>query len=71
MFSGLVEISQVAFVPGRSIEDNVLLVQELIFQYHLHKGPPCFAMNMDLAKAYDTVEWNFLVMVLQLMNFPP
>jgi len=40
ILSGLVEVSQAAFVPGRSIGDNVLLAQELVFQYHLHQGPP-------------------------------
>ena len=71
MLFGLVDKAQGAFVPGRSIGDNVLLAQELVFQYHLHKGPLRFAMNVDLAKAYNTVEWDFLIMLLRSMNFPP
>ncbi|XP_052201561.1 uncharacterized protein LOC127807600 [Diospyros lotus] len=70
VLSGLVDVSQAAFVPGRSIGDNVLLAQELVFQYHLHQGAPRCAMKVDLAKAYDTVEWDFLLMTLHLMNFP-
>ncbi|XP_052181660.1 uncharacterized protein LOC127794528 [Diospyros lotus] len=70
VLSSLVDVSQAAFVPGRSIGDNVLLAQELVFQYHLHQGPPRCAMKVNLAKAYDTVEWDFLLMTLQVMNFP-
>ena len=70
ILSGLVDGSQATFVPSRSIWDNVLLAQELVFQYHLHKGPPRYALKVDLAKAYDSVEWDFLMMVLQLINFP-
>ena len=70
MLSGLVNKAQATFVDERSIGDNVLLTQELVFQYHLHKRPPRCAMKVDLAKAYDTVEWDFLLIVLHLMNFP-
>ena len=28
-------------------------------------------MKVDLSSAYDSVEWDFLLIVLQLMNFPP
>lgn len=57
--------------PGISIGDNALLAQELIHQYHLHKGPPQCALIFDLAKAYDSVEWDFLLTVLHLMNSLP
>ena len=62
--SGLVDVSQATFVPGLSIRDNVLLAQELVFQYHLHKGPPHCAMKVDITKTYDTIKWDFLLMVL-------
>lgn len=58
-------------MPGRSIGDNVLLAQELVHQYHLHKGQSKCAMKVNLASAYDSIEWHFLLAILQLMNFPP
>ncbi|XP_052172169.1 uncharacterized protein LOC127788096 [Diospyros lotus] len=64
-------VPKATFGPRRSIRDNVLLAQELMFQYHLHKGPPRCAMKVDLAKAYDSMEWDFLLIVLHLMTFPP
>ncbi|XP_031745326.1 uncharacterized protein LOC116405480, partial [Cucumis sativus] len=32
--------NQPAFIPGRSIIDNILLCQELVRAYHLHRGTP-------------------------------
>ncbi|XP_021994181.1 uncharacterized protein LOC110890840 [Helianthus annuus] len=56
----IVSINQSAFVPGRRISDNILLTQELMHSYHRKVGPPRCAFNIDIQKAYDTVEWSFL-----------
>ncbi|KAL0451451.1 UNVERIFIED_CONTAM: LINE-1 retrotransposable element O protein [Sesamum latifolium] len=65
----LVSPSQNAFVPGRSIGDNILLAQEL-YGYNQQRLPPRCALKVDLRKAYDTVEWDFLRAVLTLFGFP-
>ncbi|KAL0286161.1 UNVERIFIED_CONTAM: hypothetical protein Sradi_7155500 [Sesamum radiatum] len=57
----LISPSQNAFVPGRSIGDNILLAQELFQGYNQQHLPPRCALKVDLRKAYDTVEWDFLV----------
>ncbi|GJT83821.1 RNA-directed DNA polymerase, eukaryota, reverse transcriptase zinc-binding domain protein [Tanacetum coccineum] len=56
----LVSINQSAFVPGRLIQDNLLITQELLKGYNSKSGPPRCALKIDIAKAYDTVDWNFL-----------
>ncbi|KAL2250081.1 UNVERIFIED_CONTAM: putative mitochondrial protein [Sesamum indicum] len=61
---------QAAFVPGRSIGDNVMLAQELFTRYNQARLPPRCALKVDIRKAYDTVEWDFLLSVLQLFGFP-
>ncbi|KAL2225756.1 UNVERIFIED_CONTAM: putative mitochondrial protein [Sesamum indicum] len=61
---------QAAFVPGRSIGDNVMLAQELFTGYNQARLPPRCALNVDIRKAYETVEWNFLLSVPQLFGFP-
>ncbi|KAL2240793.1 UNVERIFIED_CONTAM: hypothetical protein Sindi_0720500 [Sesamum indicum] len=33
--------------------------------------PPRCALKVDIRNAYDTVEWDFLLAVLQLFGFPP
>ena len=60
----LVSINQSAFVPGRRISDNILLTQELMRNYHRGRGPPRCAFKVDIQKAYDTVDWNFLRSIL-------
>ncbi|KAL0303730.1 UNVERIFIED_CONTAM: hypothetical protein Sradi_6241100 [Sesamum radiatum] len=66
----LVDINQNAFVPGRKISDNILLSQELLAGYNQRRLSPRCAFKVDLGKAYDSVEWNFLVAVLRLFRFP-
>ncbi|KAL0292748.1 UNVERIFIED_CONTAM: hypothetical protein Sradi_6975500 [Sesamum radiatum] len=67
----LISPSQNAFVPGRSIGDNILLAQELFQGYNQQHLPARCALKVDLRKAYDTVEWDFLGAVLTLFGFPP
>ncbi|KAL0290143.1 UNVERIFIED_CONTAM: hypothetical protein Sradi_7056600 [Sesamum radiatum] len=56
--------------PGRAIGDNILLAQELFSGYNQKHLPPRCALKVDLRKAYDTVEWDFLTAVLILFGFP-
>ncbi|GJV06245.1 hypothetical protein Tco_1343901, partial [Tanacetum coccineum] len=65
----LVSQNQSAFVPGRSISDNILLTQELMHNYHLDRGVPRCAFKVDIQKAYDTVDWLFLREVLVGFGF--
>ncbi|KAL0300099.1 UNVERIFIED_CONTAM: hypothetical protein Sangu_3139400 [Sesamum angustifolium] len=66
----LIDYSQNAFVPGRSIIDNVLLAQELMAGYNQRRLPQRCTLKVDIQKAYDSVEWDFLLEVLRLFNFP-
>ncbi|KAK4384699.1 hypothetical protein Sango_3033900 [Sesamum angolense] len=66
----LISPSQNALVPGRLISDNVLLAQELFSGYNQCRLPPRCALKVDLRKAYDTVEWDFLFATLRLFGFP-
>lgn len=55
----IVSCNQGAFVPKRSIGENILLAQELVNDYHKNKGSPRCALKIDLMKAYDSVSWEF------------
>ncbi|KAL0300440.1 UNVERIFIED_CONTAM: hypothetical protein Scaly_3046100 [Sesamum calycinum] len=66
----LIDSCQNAFVPGRSISDNILLAQELLSGYNQKKLPPRCTVKVDLQKAYDMVEWDYLLAVLRLFKFP-
>ncbi|KAL0291968.1 UNVERIFIED_CONTAM: hypothetical protein Sangu_3259000 [Sesamum angustifolium] len=49
------------FVPGRSISDNILLAQELLAGYNQMRLPERCTLKLDIQKAYDSVEWDFLL----------
>ncbi|KAL0288031.1 UNVERIFIED_CONTAM: putative ribonuclease H protein [Sesamum radiatum] len=65
----LISPSQNAFVPGRSIGDNILLAQELFAGYNRQGLPMRCALKVDLRKAYDTVEWDFLSACYKCLDF--
>jgi hypothetical protein len=67
----IVSINQSAFIPGRRISDNIMLTQELMHNYHRDVGPPRCAFKVDIQKAYDTVDWNFLRITLVGFGFHP
>ena len=51
----IISPSQSAFVQGRSIADNVLITQDLMFNYHCNNGQPRCALKIDIKKAYDSI----------------
>ncbi|KAL4280079.1 hypothetical protein GQ457_03G012010 [Hibiscus cannabinus] len=63
--------NQSAFVPGRMISDNILVAHELIHYLNSAKNGPNkgAAVKLDMEKAYDRVEWHFLVDILTKMGF--
>ncbi|KAL7591715.1 hypothetical protein Lser_V15G35619 [Lactuca serriola] len=65
----IVSNNQSAFIPGRSIIDNILLSQELVRGYHRDRGFSRCAMKVDIQKAYDTVNWSFLQDILFFFGF--
>lgn len=51
----IVSSNQSAFVAGRKIRDNILVIQELFRNYHKEYGPPRCALKVDLRKTYDSL----------------
>ncbi|KAL2246372.1 UNVERIFIED_CONTAM: hypothetical protein Sindi_2905400 [Sesamum indicum] len=51
----LISSCQAAFVPGRSIGDNIMSAQELFMGYNQARLPPRCALKVDIRKAYDTL----------------
>ncbi|CAN1172213.1 LINE-1 reverse transcriptase homolog [Linum perenne] len=66
----LISLNQTAFVKGRRIGDGILLAHELLSKYSDRKISPRCAIQIDLMKAFDSVEWTFILDVLKEMNFP-
>jgi hypothetical protein len=68
MLPKLVSNNQSAFVKGRNIHDNFLLVQQLARAMHKSKEPHIF-LKLDISKAFDTVSWPLLLEVLRHLGF--
>ena len=62
---------QNAFIQGRNITNNILLAYEIFDTLRKKKGRKkgYGALKIDMCKAYDRVNWNFLKVVLLSMNF--
>lgn len=66
----IVSTSQSAFVKGRCIHDNFVFVQGMIKELSRKKRPTLF-MKLDIAKAFDSVDWSYLLELLQQLGFGP
>lgn len=51
--------------------DNIFLAQFLCRDYHLQRGSPKFACKLDVRKAFDSLNWEFIWKAMHCMNFPP
>lgn len=67
----LISPFQSAFVPGRQITDNIVIVQEVLHTMKQKgRSKPLVVVKIDLAKAYDRLRWSFIRSVLMDFNLP-
>ncbi|KAL9675480.1 hypothetical protein QQ045_003682 [Rhodiola kirilowii] len=66
----LIDHAQTAFGEGRNIAYNVSLVQELLCNYKRRNVSKRCMIKLDISKAYDMVDWNFLCEIMELYGFP-
>lgn len=60
VLKSIIHQSQAAFVRGQHIQDHILLAYELIKDYTVKGWMLRCMLQMDLQKAYDTIDWREL-----------
>ncbi|KAK1298031.1 hypothetical protein QJS10_CPB14g01221 [Acorus calamus] len=66
----MIEENQSAFIPGRVLHDGFMVVQECISAAH-RDGKRGVVIKLDFSKAYDNVQWDFLLHLVTCHGFEP
>jgi len=62
--------NQSAFIKDRLMMENLLLASELVKDYHKESISSRSALKIDISKAFDFVQWPFLINVLKAIHLP-
>ncbi|GFZ21498.1 hypothetical protein Acr_29g0006600 [Actinidia rufa] len=58
--TSIVDPAQETYVQNRKMIDNIYLLHELLRQYGRKMTSPRCMLNVDLRKAFDSVDWEFI-----------
>lgn len=66
----IITANQGDFILGRFIAHNIMICQDLVKQYGRKNSSPGVIRKMDMKKAYDSIDWNFMRRMLVALKFP-
>lgn len=71
VLNDIISPTQSAFVPNRLITDNVIIGYECLNKIRQSKGKKkgLVALKLDISKAYDRVEWDFVKCTMHKLGF--
>lgn len=70
MLPRIISENQSAFVKGRLLMENMLLDSELVKGYHKDSVSLRCVIKIDISKAFNFVQWFFLLQILVALGFP-
>jgi hypothetical protein len=67
-----ISLYQSPFVLSRTIQDNSIMAHELLHTLKSKRGRGgLMAVKIDMAKAFDRMEWDFLLTIMIKLGFHP
>lgn len=60
---------QSAFTSGKSIQDGVLIANEIVDGWKKSRKQGII-IKLDFEKAFDNLNWKYILRMLKLMGFP-
>jgi hypothetical protein len=66
----LISVTQTSFILGRYILEGVVILHEVLHELRVSNLRGVI-LKLDFEKAYDKVQWGFMMDVLRRKNFPP
>lgn len=70
ILSNFISLNQSAFVKDRVLMENVLMASELVKNYHKDTVSARCAVKIDISKAFDSVQWPFILSTLIAIKVP-
>lgn len=70
LLPNIISENQSAFIKGRLLMENLLLASEMVKDYHKEGISPRCVMKIDISKAFDSVQWEFVLKGLKALGFP-
>lgn len=64
----LVHVNQSAFIRGRNLHENFLLVRQMARRLHQRKAKGVL-LKLDISRVFDSLPWPFLFEVLRAKGF--
>lgn len=61
--------NQGSFTKGRSIMDNIALVEELVRGFNQKNTPARACLCLDIMKAFDSLNWSVIETTLESFGF--
>lgn len=71
LFPDIIDEEQAGFVHDRHISTHIALAQEQIWDLSRKVYGANVMLKLDMAKAYDRLEWRFLLKAMEVFGFSP
>jgi hypothetical protein len=66
---GIISKEQRGFIHGRQMKDCICVTSENIYLTHKKSFGGNLALKIDISKAFDTLDWDFLLKVFHAFGF--